>query len=78
MRATFDAAKTARGEPTGFEANGVNGDPMFADADGEDFTLQQSSPAVDAGVLIQGFNDSQSAWPFAGSAPDMGAFESDG
>ncbi len=60
---------------TGFELNGVVGDPLFIDWATQNWNVQTSSPAVDAGVVIQGFNDPQSAWAFAGSAPDIGAFE---
>lgn len=60
---------------TGFEINGIVGNPLFADPDGLDWTLEPGSPAIDAGVIIQGFNDLQSAWPYSGGAPDMGRFE---
>jgi parallel beta-helix repeat protein len=43
-------------------------DPLFTNAAGGDFTLQVGSPAIDAGVLV--------SLPFIGSAPDLGAFES--
>jgi hypothetical protein len=43
-------------------------DPLFTNAAAGDFTLQVGSPAIDAGVLV--------GLPFNGSAPDLGAFES--
>ena len=75
MRATVDSAKASLGETTGFEAHGISADPLFADPGLNDFTLLENSPAVDAGVVIQGFNDALSPWPFAGADPDIGAFE---
>lgn len=56
---------------TPHEDNGVEGDPLL-NANG---TLQSGSPARNVGVSIANFNDSNSAWPASGSAPDMGAFE---
>jgi len=49
-------------------AGGISADPLFVDADAGDFTLQEGSPAINAG-LDQGY-------PYSGTAPDMGAFES--
>ena len=60
---------------TGLEQNGKSGDPLFVSPATADFHLQPTSPAINAGLLIPGFNDPSSAWPFAGSAPDMGALE---
>ncbi len=50
--------------------NGLASPPEFGDQDSGDFTLQATSPLIDRGVLIPGFNDA-----FLGEAPDMGAFE---
>ena len=58
-----------------FEQNGLEADPLFLDTVNDNFRLQPTSPAIDVGVVIQGFNDADSAWAFAGSAPDIGAFE---
>ena len=44
--------------------------PAFTDEPAEDYTLTQTSPAVDQGIPIPGVNDD-----FVGSAPDMGALE---
>lgn len=58
-----------------FEQNGLEADPLFLDPPNDNFCLQPTSPAKDAGVVIQGFNDASSTWAFAGAAPDIGAFE---
>lgn len=55
---------------TGFEANGLVGDPRFVDAAGHDYRLRADSPAVDSGRLISGVTDG-----FDGAAPDRGRFE---
>jgi len=44
--------------------------PLFVDQENGDFRLQADSPAIDAGVLIPGFNDN-----YNGAAPDLGAIE---
>jgi hypothetical protein len=62
---------------TGQEIHGmVVEDPMFVDADDDDFTLQSTSPLIDKGVVLPGFNDADSPWPYQGAAPDIGACES--
>lgn len=53
------------------ETHGISGDPLL----NSDLTIPKTSPAVDAGVVIPNFNDATSAWPFSGTAPDIGAFE---
>jgi VCBS repeat-containing protein len=45
------------------------------DAASDDFSLQAGSPAIDKGVVLTGFNDVSSPWPYSGSAPDIGAYE---
>ncbi len=57
---------------TGQEAHGLNTDPSFSDTA---LHIGPSSPAIDVGLLLNNFNTSDSAWPFTGSAPDMGAYE---
>jgi hypothetical protein len=47
----------------------VVGDPLFVNAPGGNYNLDVGSPAINAGVAIPTF-------PFNGSAPDIGAFES--
>ena len=49
--------------------NPVYEDPMFVDALGGDFHLQDNSPAIDAGVDV--------GLPYNGVAPDLGAFETE-
>jgi hypothetical protein len=66
--ASFQAA-------SGQEGHGINASSQFVNTADHDFHLQATSPCIDAGVVIPGFNDASSAWPYAGSAPDMGAFE---
>jgi hypothetical protein len=63
---------TAFRTATGNEVNGKQGDPLFLNANKE---IGTNSPAFDAGILIPNFNTPDSAWPYAGAAPDMGAFE---
>ncbi|HHT9147035.1 MAG TPA: carbohydrate binding domain-containing protein, partial [Candidatus Wunengus sp. YC61] len=50
--------------------NFKTGDPLFADAANQDFHLQSTSTAKDAGAIIEGITDG-----YAGSAPDIGAYE---
>lgn len=64
--ATITALRTA----TGFELNGVAGDPRFVSVMNGDYTLQASSPAIDAAIRFPGINDA-----FRGARPDMGANE---
>lgn len=45
----------------------VKADPLFVAPQTGDFTLQKSSPAIDAGVQV--------GLPFSGPAPDLGAHE---
>ena len=54
----------------GFEEHGISAEPGFVDPAGGDFRLRPDSPAIDRGVRIPNINDD-----FAGSAPDIGAFE---
>ncbi len=60
---------------TGFDANGISADPLFLDTTVEDYSLQSSSPCRDVGVVLPGFNDADSPWPYQGSAPDIGTYE---
>jgi len=60
---------------TGQEQHGIFADPLFTDPDGGNFELLEGSPCRDAGVVLPGFNDENSPWPYQGSAPDIGAYE---
>jgi hypothetical protein len=55
---------------TGFEVNGVQSDPRFADRPAGDFHLTSTSPAIDRGVILTGITDG-----YLGAAPDVGRFE---
>ena len=57
---------------TGQEAHGLSAPPLFVDAS---LRIGPRSPAVDRGVILPNFNTLDSAWPYSGSAPDIGAFE---
>lgn len=60
---------------TGQELHGVYADPAFAN---ESKTIEATSPAVDVGAILPNFNSPDSAWPYSGSAPDIGVFEVQG
>jgi hypothetical protein len=61
---------------TGNETHGISvADNKFVNAAGGDFHLQSGSPDVDKGVILVGFNDANSPWPYCGTAPDLGAYE---
>jgi hypothetical protein len=68
---TYDTIAAFR-TGTGNEAHGLNADPLFTDTA---LHIGANSPAVDRGVIIPNFNTVDSAWPYSGSAPDIGAFE---
>jgi hypothetical protein len=53
---------------TGVDQNSISADPCFTDADSNDFTLSANSPCIDAGTDV--------GLPYAGSAPDIGVYES--
>jgi len=63
-----------------WEAGNIDSDPLFTDAASGDFTLQENSPAVDAGTAYFEWNGQVlvdlSSDEYNGTAPDMGAFES--
>ena len=59
---------------TGQELHGINADPLM----NADKTLRSGSPAADRGIPIPNFNSLDSAWPYSGSGPDIGAFEYSG
>lgn len=55
----------------GFEQHGNRHNPMFANANLQNYHLLPESPCIDAAQLIYGINDHA----FCGTAPDRGAFE---
>ena len=57
---------------TRLECNGLEDPPGFVNPQGGDFNLLSSSPNIDRGVVLPGINDD-----FSGSAPDIGAYESE-
>jgi hypothetical protein len=57
---------------TGQESHSLNVDPRFWDAS---LHIGATSPAIDRGGMLPNFNTLDSAWPYSGSAPDIGAFE---
>ena len=64
--ATLNAYQT----DSGLCAHCVTGDPLFTDEPAGNYTLTDSSPAKDQGVLLPGVNDD-----FQGAGPDLGALE---
>lgn len=67
----FSAYKTASGK----DAHSLNTNPLFTNAGSNDFTLQASSPAINAGTNVGLTSDYNGTAVPQGSAPDMGAFE---
>jgi uncharacterized repeat protein (TIGR01451 family) len=68
------------GKWANLEDNSIAGVPTFVDSAtstlaNRDYRQTAGSPALDVALVIPGFNDANSGWPFTGSAPDMGAFE---
>jgi uncharacterized repeat protein (TIGR02543 family) len=59
----------------GVVVHGISANPLFVAPASGDLSLQPTSPCIDKGVLLPGFNDANSPWPYKGSAPDMGCFE---
>jgi hypothetical protein len=66
----------AQWQAQGYDANGVNVDPLFSNAENNDFSLQAGSPAIHAGGTIPSVTDDYagSARP-QGGAYDIGAYE---
>ena len=54
----------------------LDSDPLFKDPDNGDFTLSQDSPCRDAGIADWDGDGVEDVTDYNGSAPDMGAFES--
>jgi len=53
----------------------INSDPLFVDSENGNYTLQDSSPCIDAGITDIDNDGIDDITDFFGSAPDMGAFE---
>lgn len=68
---SYDALAIAPGLGVYETNNFTSGDPLFNDTANGDLALQGGSTAIDAGMAISGITDG-----FAGSAPDIGAYES--
>jgi hypothetical protein len=62
----------------GYDGEGnIDADPLFTDANNGDYTLQApDSPCIDAGTADIDGNGIEDITDYSGSAPDMGAFES--
>ncbi len=58
----------------GWDENSLQSDPLFIDATNGDYHLSDSSPMIDAGIILVGIN----ADAYFGTSPDIGAFEWDG
>jgi hypothetical protein len=65
---SFNSFRSGAGQ----EAHGKAASVLFTDPE---LHINKTSPAFDAGVLIPNFNDPHSAWPYSGTAPDLGAYE---
>ena len=59
----------------GQEAHGIFGPENFVNAAAGNLHLQGDSAGIDKGVILPGFNDPNSLWPYSGGGPDMGAYE---
>ena len=60
----------------GWEGLGnIDADPLFIDPDGGDYSLQDGSPCIDAGTADIDGDGVDDITDYAGSAPDMGAYE---
>ena len=61
----------------GWDGEGnLDSDPLFKDPDNGDFTLSSDSPCKDAGIADWDGDGVEDVTEYNGSAPDMGAFES--
>jgi len=60
----------------GHDANSVNSNPLFVDASNGNFSLQDSSPCIDAGIDVSLTSDyNGSLVPMGNGTPDIGAIE---
>ncbi len=67
MQGGRDAIETNDNGLIDWGAGNIDADPLFVDADNDDYHLTGDSPCIDAGTDV--------GMPFVGEAPDMGAFE---
>ena len=56
-------------------SNSINEDPLFIDAENDDYNLQSNSPCIDTGSTDGNYYGDFEITDYNGSAPDMGAFE---
>ena len=68
------------GKWAALEANSIAGEAAFVDSTNatlanRNYRLASGNVGIDSAVVIPGFNDANSGWPFMGGAPDMGAYE---
>ena len=60
----------------GWEGLGnIDADPLFTDPENGDYSLQDGSPCIDAGTADIDGDGVDDITDYAGSAPDMGAYE---
>ena len=60
----------------GYNGEGnIDADPIFTDAENGDFTLQSTSPCIDAGTADIDGDGNEDITNYFGTAPDMGAYE---
>ena len=69
------------GDSLYYKDNNINIDPLFKDMINNDFSLKPNSPCINSGVAYYQIGDSVienlKKEEYKGSAPDLGAFESD-
>lgn len=71
VRSKTYATPQSAGRQFSFMKDVLVGDPKFMDPSSGDFRLREGSPAIDAGKIIPGVNDTV----YNGARPDIGAFE---
>ncbi len=65
----------AQWQAMGYDLHGVNGDPLLVSASTSDFTLQSTSPCINAGANVGLIKDFAGISVPQGSSPDIGAYE---
>ena len=68
----------AQWQAAGFDASGLNTDPLFTDPGNGDFTLQSGSPCMNKGAHVGLFVDYLGLPVPIGHCPDIGAYEHKG